>query len=902
MQNATQISDQLSGNNAVITTTFGGNIVVESGALLNVADATLKFSVNGKIIIKPGGRMFADYNVLLTSCSPTTTWNGVQVLGDPNLNFNDNWQGTFIFKESIIENAEIGIANYNPIQEISNNSSAGGRIRAVNSEINNCDQAVVLANYLFDSGHYFFNTDFTWDANFLFDVASGVKPLMNIYNNMNVDILGCNFVNDNIDMFYTGMYYRRSALYMEGENASINMQRLSISGTSYTSMVKGFAYGLYMLENDASRILGVRFECYRSIYQLNHKGTETRACVFTDMPENFQEIVDEVDPFSSAGYGLYMEDCTGYITTFNSFRYNSGAYKDHGIIVNSSGSVNNIIEYNSFRGCDAYGINCIDDNKGYGNSYNDGLSLRCNDFHFSNEGDIFINKEPNTVGTLGMGIRSSQGMSSSGINQPGLSAGNTFDSIVDDGNPSNGFHIYNVPGEVEFFTYYYHISDGLQEADGNMIKEAFLINEGTCAGRVDLSFEEEYSQEIINQISSSYAMTSMDTKINDQLVLRNTKEAALNSLVDGGDSEGLTLEVLLSNYSDAVELYYDLMSKSPSLSEKVMIEAINKEVTLPSSLLTLILKSNPTAAKSGKVQLALDSRNLPLDEYQRYMIDQGLYIVSQKEQLESQIAYHKGEINDALNKGINALSFSNTDSGTFSSEEQLLEFVNSDSSDDNMEAIITFLEGRERISDHYFLASKFMAKHDFDNVNYWLSTIESNFDLSEQRLEEYNDYLICYAISMSLYESNSTTLTEDQYINLTNISEKQSNDATGMALSMLIRFGNYDHVEYIPIAIEDKSITSPVKDKEPLLDRNYTTSSEVYPNPASNYLIIRSNGLLQDRVAMLVDVKGNILISKSLTQSLMELIDISMLQSGSYQLLVKQAGDILFSKKIEVVK
>ncbi len=86
---------------------------------------------------------------------------------------------------------------------------------------------------------------------------------------------------------------------------------------------------------------------------------------------------------------------------------------------------------------------------------------------------------------------------------------------------------------------------------------------------------------------------------------------------------------------------YDLMQVSPNLSEEVMIEAINKEYELPASLLTLILNSNPHAAKSGRVQKELDERMQPLEEYQRAMIDEGLDLVSFKEELEARRSHHE---------------------------------------------------------------------------------------------------------------------------------------------------------------------------------------------------------------------------------------------------------------------
>ena len=63
----------------------------------------------------------------------------------------------------------------------------------------------------------------------------------------------------------------------------------------------------------------------------------------------------------------------------------------------------------------------------------------------------------------------------------------------------------------------------------------------------------------------------------------------------------------------AMQVYQNLLSKSPALSDEVMIAAIEKEYALPASLLTIILAANPSAAKSAEVLKALESRENPLD-------------------------------------------------------------------------------------------------------------------------------------------------------------------------------------------------------------------------------------------------------------------------------------------------
>ncbi|MDZ4751247.1 MAG: hypothetical protein SGI87_06500 [Flavobacteriales bacterium] len=203
--------------------------------------------------------------------------------------------------------------------------------------------------------------------------------------------------------------------------------------------------------------------------------------------------------------------------------------------------------------------------------------------------------------------------------------------------------------EISFVVHSYRentTTDIPQELNGVQLLGSTQAN--TCTSEIDVPFLEFQGNE-------------------DVSALRQNTEIELNSLIqtydaliDGGDTESLTDEVVYSTYTEALELYYELMSKSPALSEDVMLEAIQKDYELPAALLTSILSSNPTAAKSEWVQKELDRRALPLNEWQRTQIEVGLEIVSYKESLEEQITEKLTERWDFVNDHILEINSNST--------------------------------------------------------------------------------------------------------------------------------------------------------------------------------------------------------------------------------------------------
>ena len=120
-------------------------------------------------------------------------------------------------------------------------------------------------------------------------------------------------------------------------------------------------------------------------------------------------------------------------------------------------------------------------------------------------------------------------------------------------------------------------------------------------------------------------------------------------MVDGGDTEALNTEVETSSPPEAVQVYNELMSESPNLSETVVESAIEKENVLPNAMVRDIMVANSHTAKSLVLFDKLDERNDPMPEYMKAQILAGRSIRTLKQELEAQLAKHQRDKAKAMN-------------------------------------------------------------------------------------------------------------------------------------------------------------------------------------------------------------------------------------------------------------
>jgi len=299
----------------------------------------------------------------------------------------------------------------------------------------------------------------------------------------------------------------------------------------------------------------------------------------------------------------------------------------------------------------------------------------------------------------------------------------------------------------------------------------------------------------------------------------NAKQSELISVVDGGDTQSLTEEVLNTTYSDAIETYYELMARSPNVSEEVLIEAV-KQFELPNVLLTLILASNPTAAKSTNVRGEVQNRLIPLEEYQLELIEEGRYWVSYKEQLEGRISQLKGWLDYILIQQIDGVLL-------------------------NEDGALAVAEVEELLSDQteprwlYLRAAAMSETGNLAGAIELLETMPAYTNLHALEQEQLDDALYVYSLLELAGSNQLTALNTSQQENLEAIAAKEFATSTQLARGLLLRFG-------ILVEVGDNLfIPQPANRSLRYKDGNKSAIKfELFPNPAQSFISIRNRDLL----------------------------------------------------------
>ena len=118
------------------------NLIIDPTSVLNINDANIKFSENGKLTVKPGGKIVINNSTLTDVCG--NLWQGIEVQGNKTLSqFPETNQGVIeIINGGTIENALTAIKTYGP-----NSNYTGGIIRANGAIFKNNYSSIYIAPY-----------------------------------------------------------------------------------------------------------------------------------------------------------------------------------------------------------------------------------------------------------------------------------------------------------------------------------------------------------------------------------------------------------------------------------------------------------------------------------------------------------------------------------------------------------------------------------------------------------------------------------------------------------------------------------------------------------------------------------------------------------------------------------
>lgn len=603
---------------------FMGNLIIESGATLELNGGIMYFEENSKIIIEPGGKLTLDGATCTGVCGQT--WQGIEVWGNYSQHQytinGQNAQGQLILmNDAVIENAVSAVELWKP----NDYTKTGGIVQATDAVFRNNTKSIHAISYTnfspfipgreTDNLSYFNNCVFELDGDYI--------PGHTFYKHADLDRVkgikfrGCDFTVTPVE----GVSYWNSAI--ASYSAGFGVEAICTSNTIPCSEYDKCTFTGFNSAIHATRTYSntYSFNVNRAVFTDNIYGVQVEnvnnfSVLFSDFFIGHNAIDEdecEGTDLTAAGYGISSSNSTGFAIEENYFTKATGAPAGYytGIRVAETNATDEIY-LNQFYNL-SYGIYAEGKNW-WLSQYSEGLSLLCNDFTGSYR-DIVVEKNPALQG----GIQSSQGSAV----RP---AGNDFINNTGD------YKIYN-NGNYPIL-YYYDVNSG--PANPNPSYEVGPIR--TYNGNNCQSHYGGGGGAIENIVLTDTEKLSVEQEYLTALNDYNNVKNLYDNLQDGGDTEGLKAEVETAWPDDTWELRAVLLGKSPHLSTEVLKAAADKTEVLPESILFEILAANPDELRKEELIKYLEDKENPLPQYMINILRQVAYGTTYKTALQNQMS------------------------------------------------------------------------------------------------------------------------------------------------------------------------------------------------------------------------------------------------------------------------
>lgn len=836
------------------------DVIIDSLATLTIS-GEVYFVPEARMIVKPGGKLVLNGGKLGTSCE--ALWKGVEVWGHSNLTQYSNVNQGFIqvTNNGSINDAICAISTAKPTTNSFVAGTSGGMFSCTNASFLNNKCSIHVYAYQHQNDNYNSNisrTSFTLDDKYLGEPDG--SPMVLLDGIKGLGMSGLTF--DNSRPPGGAPVFRGVGIKAINSGFRLNQICTNANQQPCTEYIKpsftGLFYGIHCLSTSVAKFVQVEHTNFIG----NDRGIYLSAVLNPSITQCYFKTKTGIDILPSSG--LYLDHCTGYSIQENTFEgcNNGGTTFDYGIVVNSSGTAPNEI-YNNIFTSFQYGIAAQDTNRNPANGV--GLVCKCNDFS-SNKTDqaVLIFSSSNTY----KGIALYQGDSLS-VAGP---AGNTFSpQHTNNGQPSD------LTNNGIKFKYYHHQNSSqhrlVPEYYNNVtVRPTTFSYTKLTACPSKLGGGGSNKEELREQLATLY----------DSI---NQKESELFVLVDGGNTEETTDDIIFSSPPESLTLLSDLIAKSPYLSDTVMIEAVNKENVLPNVMIREILVANPQSATSDPVLDKLDDRIEPMPEDLYNEILNGEAIVSDKEIKESEIVFLKTKRAHLLNS--------------------LFSYYLADTTGALVDSITVLLENEPSLDVKYLLAFKQFERGDTVGVSSILNNIPSTFNLSPYQQALYNDYLAYFSLLKNMTYNNSFCQQPDslQIELLYELIEQGHDPIRTYARNTLIASGIITYSE--PYLYPDELKTGRIKKEHRMNSINNTGTLNLSPNPCNDFVVVTYN--LNEPIGVVyidfTTIQGQVLEKINLTKLQDQFVfSLDGYSPGIYMASLKSGGKVIESKKVIIVK
>ena len=840
-----------------------GDVIIKPGAHLIIKDVVYLHE-NSKIIVQRsedplifGGKLEIDGGKLTNSCNGDF-WKGIEVWGHSDKNQNAVEQGwVYVHNNGCIENAEIGILA-NKASTYEETGFTGGVIRVNEGVFLNNKIAVKLENYTGESLTDFFYCTFEVNDNWQHDAASpGDFVILDDYN-ISPRFMACRFINKSAwyEGLGVGIKSINSSVFVNGLCANSTMPCDEYVNSEFTGLLDGiYASGA----NPTGSLLTVM----NSVFTNNKEGVYVGAINNFTITSNTFTVKD-----IGEHYGLYVEKCTGYHIEDNTFIGLGNSQDNYGLYINGSGEYDNLVYNNYFENL-YYGSVFQDINRITALGETGGLCVKCNDF-VDNVYDIFI------VGDKGIAFyQGSEVPTFPQYDETTYPAGNTFTDIS-----SLPEHIKDIQDQSLSIIYYYH-----QYSEGNpniypdfvtgnvtrrMVNSTYYVKSLSCPPTLDGGGS-------IESLKSDMVILGADVD--------STKNVLAN-LVDNSDTDELNFDVQTAMPNESIETRDMLLEASPNLSDTVMISAIEAENVLPDAMVRDVLVENPQAAKSTKVQDALDERTNQLPGYMRVQISAGVDTLSEVEVTRAYLSDYQQKYEKAFNR----LHY-------LYAHDTLVVNVN--------DSLMALYELKGGLLNKYRIAWMHFVEGDTITSDSLINQIQYEFELTSNQEVERQDYLTYMGIVNKMRNDSITFPDSVMVAQLFNLMLSDNGMPAVYARNMLVFAGEYVYNE--PLLKADTSFKTTVYNNNFVNTGIDTVNKQmtIMPNPAYNYFIIsyKLSSNTSRAYLSIVDIGGNYIDNIEIVDAQNAfVINTSGWKPGTYIVSLHREGSVIESKKINLIK
>jgi len=828
------------------------DVVVNPGGKLIVRSVT-EMGLDRKIKVMPGGELVIDHGTLTNDCAGM--WDGIRLYGssdysDPTLpqgKLTLLHGGSVQFADTAVKT--IGVDKQGHIAA----GTGGGIIYANNAKFVNNFIGIEINASGGKNPSVFTLCQFATNKP-LPDGSIG-GDLVSLKGSRGIRFTSCQFENN---LPVSDLPYHNRGIGINSFNAEFLVEKLpsldSVPfGLNADALFRQLWCGIKATSSSpafSADISDVKFDRnLTGIYLAGMSLSRINGCNFN---LNSPNVNDTLKPAATA---VYLDHCLYFDVSENIVRGPMGAIvpraRSAGMIFNRCGAVNNIVFGNSIINTN-FGM--LAQNSNRSNDGLNGLRILYNWFD-GNEYDISITND--TTETIN-GIALHQGGSG---HYPAAPAGNRFSY--------SKWHrdadIHNA-GEMVFYHFY-------SDADSTNLKPVsqYRIYPVSTVQPYpsDSAFRPDYLSTEASEIEIEF------NQFSDQYEGLNF---SFYEKLDGGNTGNLVSEIRHCLPEQATSLISHLTKISPFLSPETLKAIIERQKSIPNTLIFDILSRNSHFVRNEEVMTALGKMSPPLENY---MLASLAPAFTQYSALEMAVS----EINSA--RSARDLLF-------LRRSQQI-----HDSIRDGVDLIIPFLLNDDRPESHYLASFITAGRGNDEEAGFILSGIPAAFPQVDTDLHAQWAELLGINFHSFPQGQIDPVLDQEDYGRL--VQQKQ-NAETGIYANSILNFyfpGEYSEPYLFP--------GIPGVIQPPVIPPVVFSGSgfDVFPVPAKDYVILDYyseyglvNGKLQIRT-MTGQLLREISIGKSYGQ---ELIDVSSLSAGNYLFILAHDSGTIGEKKVVIAR